>query len=128
MNRRSLLASGVALAALAVAMPLALHLRAESASDPAAPSAPAAPPAPVVTVALVEQRTLVEAEELTGRVEAVESVDLRAEVGGRLASVHFASGQTVAAGDLLFTIDPRTYQAAHDAARAAVARAEARAA
>ena len=122
MNRRILLASGAAIAALAVATPFALHLRADSAS---APVVSAAPPAPAVTVALVEQRTLVEAEELTGRVEAVESVDLRAEVGGRLAAVHFASGQTVAAGDLLFTIDPRTYQAAHDAARAAVARAEA---
>ncbi len=125
MQRRLLLASGAALAALAVATPLALHLRAESVSDAATSAATAMPPAPAVTVALVEQRTLVEAEELTGRVEAVESVDLRAEVGGRLAAVHFAAGQTVAAGDLLFTIDPRTYQAAHDAARAAVARAEA---
>lgn len=122
MNRRILLASGAAIAALAVATPFALHLRADSASDSAVS---ATPPSPSVTVALVEQRTLVEAEELTGRVEAVESVDLRAEVGGRLAAVHFTSGQTVAAGDLLFTIDPRTYQAAHDAAKAAVARAEA---
>lgn len=124
MHRRTLLASGAALAVLAVATPLALHLRAESSAD-SAPAASATPPAPAVTVALVEQRTLVEAEELTGCVEAVESVDLRAEVGGRLASVHFTSGQTVAAGDLLFTIDPRTYRAAHDAAKAAVARAEA---
>ncbi len=123
MQRRTLFISGAALAVLALATPLALHLRADDSAPGSAVAS--APPPPVVTVASVEQRVLVESEELTGRVEAVESVDLRAEVGGRLAEVHFKSGQLVAAGDLLFTIDPRSYQAAHAAARAAVARAEA---
>jgi RND family efflux transporter MFP subunit len=124
MNRRTLTTAIAALALAAVATPLTLRaLRAES-SSPAA----ATPPPPSVTVAPVEQRTLVESEELTGRVEAVESVDLRAEVGGRLAAVHFKAGQLVAAGDLLFTIDPRSYAAARDAAQAAVVRAEALAA
>lgn len=123
MNRRLLITAGSALALAAVATPFALQLHAEPDSAPAA-----APAAPTVTVAPVELRTLVEAEELTGRVDAAETVDLRAEVGGRLASVHFTSGQQVAAGDLLFTIDPRTYEAAHAAAAAAVARAEALAA
>jgi RND family efflux transporter MFP subunit len=124
MNRRTLTTAIAALALAAVATPLTLRaLRAES-SSPAAVT----PPPPSVTVAPVEQRTLVESEELTGRVEAVESVDLRAEVGGRLAAVHFKAGQLVAAGDLLFTIDPRSYTAARDAAQAAVVRAEALAA
>lgn len=123
MNRRTLVTALAALALASVATPLALRaLRAEPAS------LAGAPPPPAVTVAAVEQRTLVESEELTGRVEAVESVDLRAEVGGRLSAVHFQAGQLVAAGDLLFTIDPRSYVAARDAARAAVARAEALAA
>lgn len=124
MHRRTLIATGAAIAAIAIATPLALRLGAEPSSE----KTPAAPPAPAVTVAAVEQRILVESEELTGRVEAVESVDLRAEVGGRLDKVHFASGQQVNAGDLLFTIDPRTYEANHAAAKAAVARAEALAA
>lgn len=124
MQRRTFTAALAALAFISVATPFTLRaLRAES-SSPAA----ATPPPPAVTVASVEQRTLVEAEELTGRVEAVESVDLRAEVGGRLAAVHFQAGQLVAAGDLLFTIDPRSYAAARDSAQAAVARAEALAA
>lgn len=124
MQRRTLAAAVAALALVSIATPLTLRaLRADTAS-----SAASAPPPPVVTVAPVEQRTLVESEELTGRVDAVESVDLRAEVGGRLAAVHFQAGQLVAAGDLLFTIDPRSYAAARDAAQAAVARAEALAA
>jgi RND family efflux transporter, MFP subunit len=124
MQRRILVIAVAALALLAVATPLTLRVLRAGSSAPAV----AAPPPPSVTVALVEQRTLVESEELTGRVDAIESVDLRAEVGGRLAAVHFKAGQLVAAGDLLFTIDPRTYAAARDAARAAVARAEALAA
>ena len=124
MQRRTLATAIAALAIVSIATPLTLRaLRAESASSSAATSS--TPPPPVVTVAAVEQRTLVESEELTGRVDAVESVDLRAEVGGRLAAVHFQAGQLVLAGDLLFTIDPRSYAAARDAAQAAVARAEA---
>ena len=124
MNRRTLTAAIAALAVVSIATPPTFRaLRAESSSP-----AVATPPPPAVTVASVEQRMLVESEELTGRVDAVESVDLRAEVGGRLAAVHFQAGQLVAAGDLLFTIDPRSYAAARDAAQAAVARAEATAA
>lgn len=121
MKNRTLILSVAALVGLGVAAPLALHLRA----GPSDGAAPAVPPPPSVTVAAVESRTLVESEEFTGRVEAVESVDLRAEVGGRISAVHFKAGQIVAAGDALFTIDPRTYEAAQAAAGAAVARARA---
>ena len=125
MNRRIVLPAGLVAGALAIAGFVALRLPAEPLG---ASSEPAAPPAPLVTVAAVEQRTLTESEELTGRVDSLETVDLRAEVGGRLVGVHFSAGDLVEAGTVLFTIDPRTYEANLDAARAAVARAEALAA
>ena len=84
----------------------------------AATTAVATPPAPKVTVARVEQKLLTEYEELIGRVEATETVDLRARVSGHLDAVHFQSGQLVKKGDLLFSIDPRWYRAQFDLAKA----------
>ncbi len=122
MKRRKLIIAGTALAAIALATPIAFHLNAAQQEDALAAAAPAAP---VVTISPVEERTMVVSEELTARVEATEFVDLRAEVAGRLLEVHFQAGQTVNAGDLLFTLDSREYAAAQAAAQAAVARAEA---
>ncbi len=79
---------------------------------------PAAPPAPKVTVALVEQRLVTEYEEITGHIDATETVELRARVSGHLAEVNFAAGQLVKKGDILFTIDPRWYQAQFDLTKA----------
>lgn len=122
MNHTHLRRTAYAVAALALATSATLFaLNGETDKAPA----PVAPPAPIVTVTHAEQRTLVAAEAVTGRIHALESVDLRAEVAGRLTAVHFQSGQIVQQGDALFTIDPRTYAAAHAAAEAAVARAEA---
>ncbi|HEY1053122.1 MAG TPA: biotin/lipoyl-binding protein, partial [Prosthecobacter sp.] len=84
----------------------------------------AMPPAPV-TVAPVEQRMLVEWEEFTGRVEAVELVDLRPRVSGYITDVHFQSGAMVQKGDKLFTIDQRPFQTRLRAAKADVLSAEA---
>ena len=86
----------------------------------AAESTPAAsaPPAPKVTVAPVEQKLLTEYEELIGRVDAAETVELRARVSGHLDAVSFQSGQLVKKGDVLFTIDPRWYRAQFDLATA----------
>jgi RND family efflux transporter MFP subunit len=81
-------------------------------------------PAPV-TVARPVVRELVEWTQFAGRFEAVEQVDVRARVGGYLEAVHFTDGTVVNAGDLLFTIDPRPFQAVLDQAEAAVAQAEA---
>ncbi len=83
-----------------------------------AAAAPAMPPAPKVTVAPVEEKFLAEYEEVTGRVDAVETVELRARVSGHLEAVKFQAGQEVAKGDVLFTIDPRWYQAQFDLAKA----------
>lgn len=90
-------------------------------------STPAAPPPPKVTVAAVEQQLVTELEELTGRVDALETVELRARVAGHLESVGFRAGQLVQKGDVLFAIDPRWYRAQADlaAARADVADREA---
>ncbi|HYC71747.1 MAG TPA: efflux RND transporter periplasmic adaptor subunit [Opitutaceae bacterium] len=92
-----------------------------------ASAAPAAPPAPTVTVAPVEEQLFTEYEELTGRVDALETVELRARVAGHLEAVHFQAGQEVKKGDLLFSIDPRWYRAQLDlaSARADVAAREA---
>jgi len=83
-------------------------------------------PPPDVSVATVVQRSVTEWDDFTGRIEAVESVEIRPRVAGHLTGVHFREGGAVGQGDLLFTIDDREYRAAAEAARADVARAEAR--
>ena len=85
------------------------------------------PPAPRVTVSAVEQRVVTEFEEITGRVEAAETVELRARVSGHLESVNFQAGQLVKKGDILFTIDPRWHRAQFELARAQVEQASAQA-
>ena len=94
----------------------------------AADAAAAQPPAPKVTVSPVEIKLVTEFEEITGRIEATETVELRARVSGHLDNVQFQSGQLVKKGDVLFTIDPRWYQAQFDLAnaRAEVAEREAK--
>lgn len=82
------------------------------------------PPAPV-TLAPVEQKALVEWEEFTGRVEPVETVELRPRVAGYITEVHFQAGELVKKGDILFTIDQRPFQTKLRVATAEVQRAEA---
>ncbi len=93
-----------------------------------AADAPAAPPPPKVTVASVEEKLLTEYEEITGRVEAQETVELRARVSGHIEAVRFQAGQVVAPGDVLFTIDSRWYRAQFQLAQAQAEQARARAA
>jgi RND family efflux transporter MFP subunit len=81
----------------------------------------APPPPPKVTVSQPINREVVEWEEYTGRLEAVESVEVRARVNGYLQSIHFKNGATVKQGDLLFVIDPRPYQAELERAKADLA-------
>jgi RND family efflux transporter MFP subunit len=84
-----------------------------------------APPPPTVTVARPLVQRLTEWDEFTGRFEAVEQVDIRARVQGYLESVHFADGQIVEQGQLLFVIDQRPFKNSLNIARASVAAAEA---
>lgn len=90
--------------------------------------APAAPPPPKVTVAEVEERTITDQHELLGRVDAVESVEIRPRVSGHIDEVRLQAGQMVKKGEVLFVIDPRPYRAALDLATASVERAKAKAA
>jgi multidrug efflux system membrane fusion protein len=93
----------------------------------AKPAAAAAAPAPVsVSVASVLEEPVTEWDEFSGRVKAIDHVEIRPQVSGIIESVHFADGQLVNKGDLLFTIDPRPFQAALASAQAGLAGAEAR--
>ncbi len=80
-------------------------------------------PLPVNVIVAVEKE-VTEWDEFTGRIEAVESVDVRARVNGYLQSVNFKAGALVNKDDLLFVIDPRPYQADFERAQAEVDRAE----
>jgi multidrug efflux system membrane fusion protein len=82
-----------------------------------------APPAMEVSVATVPEREITEWDEYTGRLEAVETVEIRPQVGGVLQQVNFEEGRDVKKGDVLFVIDPRSYQAEYDRAQAEVERA-----
>lgn len=85
-----------------------------------------APPAPEVDVAKVVRRTITDWKSYSGRMEAVQKVDVRPLVSGTIVSVDFKDGALVKKGDTLFVIDPRPYQAAVDQAAAQVAAAQAR--
>lgn len=82
-------------------------------------------PPPAVTVATVETKDVARHAEFIGRVEAMQSVDIRARVQGFLQNVAFEEGQDVKAGDLLYVIEPDLYQAALVTARAQLERAQA---
>jgi RND family efflux transporter MFP subunit len=86
---------------------------------------PAGPPPPTVTVTKALQKEVTEWDEYTGRLAAVDEVEVRAQVSGYLESIHFKDGQVVKKGDLLFVIDPRPYQAVLDRAEAQTKQAEA---
>ncbi len=80
-------------------------------------------PLPVVSVTQPVVREVVEWDEYIGRLESPETVEVRARVSGYLDKVHFKEGKEVKKGDLLFTIDPRPYQAEFDHANAEYERA-----
>jgi len=111
------------LVALSVVSAAALYLRAEPAESKADAAAPQATP---VQVAPVVQRDVVTWDEFSGRLEAVERVNVRSRVAGAVQAVHFMEGGLVNRGDLLVTIDPAPYAAEVDRAQAQVAAAEAR--
>jgi multidrug efflux system membrane fusion protein len=86
----------------------------------------APPPAVPVSVAVVESRDIVPWEEFSGRLEAVERVEVRSRVAGQIQAVHFREGGLVKQGDLLVTIDPAPFAAEVARAEAQKASAEAR--
>ncbi len=79
---------------------------------------PSKPPDPTVTIAKPLTKEIVEWDAYTGRLEAIDFVEIRSRVDGYLDSVHFDEGQIVEEGDLLFVIDPRPFKAELNAANA----------
>ncbi len=69
------------------------------------------PKGPAVSVSPVVQRRVFDSEEFSGRLEAPDYVELRARVSGTIDEVHFVDGALVHKGDVLFTIDPRPFEA-----------------
>lgn len=86
----------------------------------------AEPPATPVSVATVVQSEVAGWEEFSGRLEAVERVDIRSRVAGTIQAVHFRESALVKKGELLLTIDPAPYAAEVERAEAQVAAAQAR--
>src|SRR5712675_2418109 len=86
---------------------------------------PKAPAPAEVSVAEVICKQLGDSDEFTGRLEPVNSVEVRPRVSGYLQSVHFKEGAIVRQGDLLFQIDPRPFQAEVDRLKGELSQAKA---
>jgi multidrug efflux system membrane fusion protein len=123
-SRRSLWAAATAFTALTAVAGAVLGLKTSS----AVANQSGAPQATPVSVATVVQSEVATWDEFSGRLEAVERVDIRSRVAGTVQSVHFREGALVKQGDLLITIDPAPYAADVERAAAQVVAAEARAA
>jgi multidrug efflux system membrane fusion protein len=124
-RRRSLVAAAT-LAALVALGAGAFALHSIGAESKAATVAAAQPQALPVPVAVIEQHDVTTWDEFSGRLEAVERVDVRSRVAGAVKSVHFVEGALVKKDDLLITIDPDPYAAEVDRAQAQVVAAQAR--
>jgi multidrug efflux system membrane fusion protein len=122
-TRRPLWIAGTTLTALAAVATAVFTLGSPTAG---ATSTPAAPPAMPVSVAAVVASDVATWDEFSGRLEAVERVDIRSRVAGTVQSVHFREGALVNKGDLLITIDPAPYAADVERAAAQVVAAQAR--
>ena len=105
-----------------LAFTVATVLIAAGCSSHAAPSA-GMPPPPEVSVAQVLTKNVRQWDDFTGRVAAVESVELRARVSGYVDRVAYTEGEEVKKGDLLFVIDQRSYRAELARAQADLAKA-----
>jgi multidrug efflux system membrane fusion protein len=118
--------AGVGLSVLALAASVVIALAAVGCGSQAA-TPEGAPPPPDVSVAQVLTKQVRQWDEFTGRVTAVESVELRPRVSGYVERVAYQEGQEVKKGDLLFVIDQRRYRAELNRAQAELERARAEA-
>src|SRR5215813_6801198 len=122
--RKRLMGAGLAVAAVAAGAALLVAVPSQQTqSNTPAKAEPAAIP---VSVAVIEQRDVALWDEFSGRLEAVERVEVRPRVAGAIKVVHFREGALVKEGDLLITIDPDPYAAEVERAKAQVLAAEAR--
>lgn len=90
-------------------------------------AAPAAPPPTEVDVTQLQPESVRVWSQFSGRLKSVDEAMVRPEAGGRVVEVRVKDGQSVKAGDVMFVIDPRPYEAAVAKARADLASARARA-
>jgi multidrug efflux system membrane fusion protein len=123
-SNKRLLGAGVAVVVAAAGAMLVPTTQSNNAhaENPAAAAQQAVP----VSVATVEQRDTTLWSEFSGRLEAVERVEVRPRVSGAIQAVHFREGDLVKQGDKLITIDPAPFASAVAGAEAQVAAAEAR--
>jgi len=122
-SRRHLWIAGTVLTAFTAIATAVFSL---SGIDAQASPVAATPPAVPVSVATVTQSDVATWDEFSGRLEAVERVDVRSRVAGTVQSVHFREGALVRKGDLLLTIDPAPYASDVERAEAQVVAAQAR--
>jgi membrane fusion protein, multidrug efflux system len=122
-SRPALFAAATALTALAAATAVFFGLHTEPAGAAAPAAAPVAMPVSVATVAASEVAAW---DEFSGRLEAVDRVELRSRAAGIVQAVHFREGAMVQKGDLLFSIDPAPYAAEVERAEAQVVAARSR--
>ncbi len=113
-------------AALALAGLAALGMTGCDSANSKTQEAPAAGGPPISASAVVEKQ-IVETQEFSGRLEAVERVEIRSRVGGFITAVNFKPGSEVKKGDVLFVIDARPFQAELSRAEAAASSARAKA-
>jgi len=124
--RKALARSGTGIPTLALATGLLMTVIATACSSQAEPAA-GMPPPPEVSVAQVLNKDVSRWDEFTGRVTAIETVELRPRVSGYVQQVAYQEGQEVKKGDLLFVVDPRPYKARLAQAEADLERARAEA-
>ena len=120
--RRPLLGAGLAAAIAAVGAAALLVVPTSSPKS----NSPSAPPPTPVSVAILQPSDVTLWDEFSGRLEAVERVEIRSRVAGAVQAVHFREGALVKQGDRLITIDPDPYAAEVERSRAQVLAAEAR--
>nr|WP_315250541.1 efflux RND transporter periplasmic adaptor subunit [uncultured Duganella sp.] len=116
------LAAAMALAGLA-----AISLSGCGDANSKAAEAPAAAGGPPVSAAAVVEKTIIETQEFSGRLEAIEQVQIRPRVSGFITAINFKPGSQVKKGDVLFVIDQRPFQAEANRAEAAAHSARAKA-
>src|SRR5216683_4465204 len=100
---------------------LSIFLTAGGCKKTVAPQQAALP----VNVVTVVEKEVNEWDEFTGRLDPVESVEVRPRVSGYITEIHFEAGAIIKKGDLLYVIDPRPYQADFDRAAAEFERMQA---
>jgi membrane fusion protein, multidrug efflux system len=120
--RPSLLVIATVLTAMAAVPAFVMGLHNPAVANPA----PAAAPAQPASVATLVQSEVSAWDEFSGRLEAIDRVDIRSRAAGTVQAVHFREGSLVKAGDLLVSIDAAPYAAEAERAQAQVAAAQAR--